>query len=357
MFSHTAQKLDQDTWHQILDQFQDASVLQTIAFCAASSPSSEVEHFILHRGSELVAAAQVRIIQAPLFCSGLAYVLWGPLWHRHESSRDIGILRHAVKLLRQEYVVRRRMSLRVNPRLTVDDGSEYFALFIEEGYSQRTVTKGPRTILIGLDKSIDELRKGLDGKWRNCLNRSEKNNLKLVEGYSDSLFDMFMPAYRQMLARKQLAEPGNIRVFRAMQQMLPNQHKMKVIVAFENNEISAGAICSAVGGTGVYLFGATANIGLKNKAAYLVQWRVIEWLKESNCIAYDLHGVNARSNPGVYAFKIGLCGKNGKEVEFSGSFEAHRGARQKLLWKFADVMKDQRNRLKYLYAKFRGFTG
>ena len=355
--SHTFQTLDQDHWHRILDDFQDASVFQTTAFYKVKSDAADLEHFLLLKEQEVLAAAQVRLIHAPLFGGSIAYVLWGPFFHRQKSEPDLAVLQQAIRSLRQEYVVNRGMSLRINPQFTVDEGPDYLSVFTNEGYMREVSRKPARTILIALDRPIDVIRKGLDQKWRNCLNRGEKNALQLIEGNNSAMFELFLQMYRQMLARKRLAEPGDIRAFMAMQNLLPTRHKMKVFVALERGEPSAGAICSAIGKRGVYLFGATADAGLRNKAAYLVQWRILNWLKESNCVEYDLHGVNAKSNPGVYSFKVGLCGKNGREVEFLGNFDACQGLRAKLLLQLVDMVREQRLRIKNMYEKYRGFTG
>ncbi len=48
----------------------------------------------------------------------------------------------------------------------------------------------------------------------------------------------------------------------------------------------------------------------------------MEWLKAEAVTRYDLHGVNAERNPGVYRFKSDLCGAaNGRHVRFVGRFE------------------------------------
>jgi lipid II:glycine glycyltransferase (peptidoglycan interpeptide bridge formation enzyme) len=59
-----------------------------------------------------------------------------------------------------------------------------------------------------------------------------------------------------------------------------------------------------------------------SNASYLIQWRVLEWLKERNCLFYDLHGFDEIANPGTYKFKAGLCGKNGRAVEFLGQLQS-----------------------------------
>ena len=356
-WSYSTQELDPKQWYDYLGAFHDANIFQTAAFGLVTSGASGIEYFLLRRDAEIVAAALVRFIHLPLLGARIAYILWGPLWCSRQEKSDLTVFRQAIKCLRDEYVIKRRMCLRITQKFTFDEGAECLPIFIEEGYRHKKPQSSTRTILVNIDQPLDNLRKGLDQKWRNCLNRAERNGLDILEGSDEAMFELFLRMYRQMLTRKRIAEPGDIRKFMTMQHLLPAQYQMKVFVALAKGEPSAGAICSAMGGEGVYLFGATADIGMQNKAAYLVQWKVMERLKQLNCTVYDLHGVNAKSNPGVYAFKMGLCGKNGKEVEFAGHFDAYPNRRGEWLLAFADVIKEQRNRLKTIYGRFLGFAG
>jgi lipid II:glycine glycyltransferase (peptidoglycan interpeptide bridge formation enzyme) len=355
---YSVTKLDHDRWHRILDEFEDASIFQTIPFCSVKVGSGAYEHLLLADGSGIAAAAQVRIVPVPLSGNSIAYVLSGPLCHqRNKGSPNWEAFRQAIRALRTEYVVRRKTSLRINPLFTEDQRQGCLPLFQAEGYTYAPPKKSSCTIIVDLGRPLSDLRKGLDQKWRNCLNRAEKNGLEIVEGVDDAMFELFLEMYREMLARKRLVEPGDIRTFRAMQAELPERHKMNVIVVLDQGEPCAGAIISAIGRRGIYLFGATADRGMKNKASYLAQWRAIQWLKEMQCAEYDLHGVNAESNPGVYAFKSGLRGRNGKECGFIRYFEAHSGIRSRIVLAAADFMNRQYKALKNFYGRYRGFQG
>ena len=338
--------------------FQDATIFQTMAFCRARTPRARLEQLILRRGDEVVAAALARVVSIPFAATSIAYVLWGPLCQREGAECDRTALEFALKILRDEYVGRRGFGLRIAllPSGGGDD-TEEASVLLERGY--RPVARQPKrhTIIIDLDQSLDQLRRGLDQKWRNQLNRAERNKLTVSEGEDDSHFEMFLTVYREMLARKRLAEPGDIRSFRRAQAGLPDRFKLRAFVALEEGRPSAGAICSAIGDRGVYAFGATGDSGMRSKASYLLQWRIVEWLKERHCRWYDLHGSNAVTNPGVYEFKMGLCGKNGREIAIPGHFEASEGRRMRLLMTALDRANSSYKGLKRLYEKLRGFQG
>jgi lipid II:glycine glycyltransferase (peptidoglycan interpeptide bridge formation enzyme) len=355
-FSVLLERLPDDSWHGVLDGFEDASVFQTTPFCAAKSASESVEHLVVRRGADVVAAAQIRLVRPPFLRKSIAYVLRGPLFHRWNHAPDWAAFRQALRALRNEYVVKRRLSLRIAPHFTPDYEAECSPLFDSERYVPAPALANRRTIVVDVTRPLDEIRRRLDKKWRNCLNRAEMNNLELREGCDDAMFDLFLVTYRQMLSRKRL-EPGEIGACRTMQSLLPARFKMKVIVALENGEPCAGAICSGIGRRGFYLFGAVGDRGMQNKASYLVQWRAVRWLKEMGCAEYDLHGSNALSNPGVYAFKMGLCGRNGKEVELLGSFDAYGGLLGRLMLTLGERANSRYKALKNVYGRFRGFRG
>jgi lipid II:glycine glycyltransferase (peptidoglycan interpeptide bridge formation enzyme) len=356
-YSYSIGEAEDDGWYRALDLFQDASVFQTSAFCRAKMPGGRLEQLMLWRGSDVVASTLVRVVPLPLARTSVAYVLWGPLCHRWAGTRDIAALGYSLKVLRDEYVTKRGFGLRIVPMLTREDDMKYVEVFREHGYRHVAPRIRKHTIILDVNRPLEQLRKGFDQKWRNCLNGAERNNLEIRQGDEEPLFGLFLEVYREMLARKQLGEPGDIRSFMTAHTALPDRFKLRVFVALEAGKPAAGVICSAIGGRGVYVFGATGSRGMRNKASYLLQWRVLEWLRQRQCHAYDLHGANAEANPGVYAFKMGLCGKNGREVEMLGHFDAFDALQTRVLMAVADRANDSYKRLKAIYGRYRGFRG
>jgi lipid II:glycine glycyltransferase (peptidoglycan interpeptide bridge formation enzyme) len=212
--------------------------------------------------------------------------------------------------------------LRLYPALFQDANSCIAAILIEEGF---TSGAGPRdrTLLLDVSRPLEDLRNGLRPHWHRYLKVAEKNGLEIIEGSDDTLFEEFVGIYKELLGRKGFAEPNDIREFRAIQDRLPRKFKMKIMLCKTGGKLCAGLVCSAIGKTGIYLFGATSNFGMKSRGSYLLHWRLIEWLKESGVTTYDLHGINPVANAGTYKFKADLCGSNGKDVTFLGAFDSH----------------------------------
>lgn len=314
--------LDKGSWHHILQTFDDANIYQTLSYEATRSGEDRISHMLVRKDGEVVAAAQSRITTLPFTSIGVAYVRWGPLWNRSGRPQNRNLFAIALRALRNEYACRRKLCIRVLPRIFDEQSGDFESAFAQEGFGLLTEEPVQRTLLLSLEHPIEELRAGLDQKWRNCLNRAEKNGLQILEGTSDELFGSFVDIYKEMHDRKQFVETSNVNEFRAIQRDLPESLKMRVAIALSDGRAAAAVVCSDIGDTGVYLFGATSDAGLSTKASYVLQWRVVAHLKSRGVKLYNLHGINPATNPGTYKFKLGLCGRRGKDVHYLGTFES-----------------------------------
>ena len=330
--------VDKDTWFEIFKKFDDANIYQTWSYDAIRCGRNNISHLVLKKDGDIVAAAQTRIAKVPIVKAGIAYVRWGPLWKLSGIKANTDIFRQAIRALRNEYVCRRGLVLRLYPVLFKDECEKFFPILQQEGFSWLEKGKHERTLIIDLSRSLNDLRKGLHQKWRYNLKRAEKKQMEIIEENDEELFKKFIEIYREMLKRKKFIEPNNINEFRLIQKDLPKDYKMKIMLCRFEGKICAGAIFSAIGNKGIYLFGATNSIGMKTNGAYLLHWKFIEWLKQNNFTYYDLHGINPETNPGTYRFKDQLCGKNGKDVYFLGQFETWKNPLSFIFIQYAQIL-------------------
>ena len=100
----------------------------------------------------------------------------------------------------------------------------------------------------------------------------------------------------------------DIEEFARIQEDLPEPQRMRVLLCEDNGVPVAGLVASAMGDSGIYLLGATSDNGLNAKGSYLLQWTLIQWLKDKGIRWYDLGGIDPIGNPGVYLFKRGFSG-------------------------------------------------
>ena len=311
-FQTEVDKIGALQWNSSLGCFQDANIYQTWAYGAIRWGERNVSHIVLKRDDNIVAMAQVLVVRPRHLHVGMAHLRWGPLCHLKGNQLESEIVLRMATAMHDEYVKKRGLFLRVLPKayLQTPRAKAFQAAF--EHFRSESFRPGEsyRTFDVDLTASLESIRKKLDQKWRNQLNRAERNDLVVKFDDEGDPFPAFARLLDEMLARKQFAVSSDIREFSEIQRYLPLNQKMKVFLCEKDGKPIAGLVGSAMGDTGVYLFGATNEQGMAAKGSYLLQWRMIEWLKQLDVTHYDLGGISPERNPGVYHFKQGLSGND-----------------------------------------------
>lgn len=304
-------RIGEEEWSHLLSHFADANVYQAWAYGSVRWGERNLSHLILKRGHSVVAMAQLRIIRPTFMRFGIAYLRWGPLCHLQGRELDPGVMHVMGDALYNEYVNRRGLGLEVLPNAF--SGSRRAELFDSAfgRFSRQIAPAAPyRTLVLDLTPSLEAIRCRLDKKWRNQLNASEKNDLQVVEADPLEGYSIFRGLYIDMWQRKRFDPVVDIREFGSIQGRLCENQKMIVFLCEYQGKPVAGLVCSAMGDSAIYLLGATNETGMKVKASYLLQWTLIERLKQNGTRYYDLGGIDPTANPGVYHFKSGLCGED-----------------------------------------------
>ena len=330
---------DQKSWTEIIHKFRDASIYQSLPYGSVRWGIDKLNHIILKQNGYIVSAAQARIVSLPVLKGGIVYIPWGPMWKIKDSEENPAIFHQMIQSLQEEYVIKRGFMLRVVPNIFTNDQNGIHSKFIESGFTKVSSVNPYRTLLVDLSPSLETLRKGLNQKWRNQLNRSEKNNLEIIEGTDLKLYNIFLEIYNEMYDRKKFVEYVSVDEFKQIQENLPDIHKMKIIICRHEGKPVSGIVCSAIGDTGIYLLGATNDHGMKLKGSYLLQWKMIEYLNLNGYRWYDLGGINPINNPGTYHFKAGLSGKNGEDIQHIGQYDASGNFIISLVIKSGDLLR------------------
>ncbi len=311
-----------EEWIHEARRFCDYNYRQTWAYgeLLAKRRRAVSVHVAIRRGNDLLGLADVRLKRAPFGLGGLAYVSWGPLVQLGGQD-DLQRLVHCMEALRDEFVKRRRLLLRVDlqPSLRRPDWSDRAAeLLSAAGFSRARRLPAERTLLLDLDRPLAELRRSLAQKWRNCLNRAEKNGLAVRRGSDRQIFGKFCSLFSRFRQQKTFKVDLDAAFFMKVHDRMEPSARFDVALAEKDGQVVAGHVASMLGDTCVYLLGATEKAGLETKASYLLQWHVITKAKERGFRRYDLGGIDPVGNHGVFHFKRGL---GGIEVSSPGQFE------------------------------------
>ena len=310
--------MDKESWTEVLGKFQDANIYQTWSYGNIRWGKNNLQHIIVKRGNDIVAAVQMIRKKIPVINTGVAYTYLGPMWHRY-GSENLELFENIINAIKTEYAIKNNYVVRIIPMVS-DENVDVMKLLEKHGYVRNTDKAPYRTFILDLKAPLNDIRKSFKQKWRNQLNAAEKYNLTVYDGDGEELFNIFLRLQKEMMGRKKYNPGVDYNEFGEIQNDLPPAQKMKIFVCTYEGEPVSTAIVSAFGNTGIYLLGATGEKGLKVKGSYLLQWKIVQWLKSIQCEWYDLGGINPDSNPGVYLFKSGLSGKDTKYVgiyEFS----------------------------------------
>jgi lipid II:glycine glycyltransferase (peptidoglycan interpeptide bridge formation enzyme) len=335
-------QINKTEWENLIQIFEDATIYQTWSYGAVRWGQSNLSHIVLKNNEEIIAIAQLRIIKIPILGAGIAYLPWGPLWRRRGQRINTDIFQLITNALKNEYAIKRGLLLRIRPNVIEETGQEIISILHKEGFQKNIEEQPYRTLMLDLSPTMTEIRKALDQKWRNQLNRAEKNNLKIIEGNNDALYQIFLELQKEMHDRKKYMPGVDYNEFREIQKDLPEPLKMIIMICEYDGKALTATIASKNGDTGIYLLGATGDEGMKMKGAYISQWRIIEILKESGCRWYDLGGIDPESNPGVYHFKSGI---SRKEVCHIGRFEIAQSKISSLIVKSVERIKKSFGRI------------
>jgi lipid II:glycine glycyltransferase (peptidoglycan interpeptide bridge formation enzyme)/peptidoglycan/xylan/chitin deacetylase (PgdA/CDA1 family) len=297
-------------WSGMLDLFEDANIYQTSAYGEVRWGEKNLSRLVLKRDGEVVGIAQLRIIRPTPLKFGMAYLRWGPLWERRCVPLDPEVPARMARAIEEEYLEKRKLFLRVLPNAFAGSPRARAMQAAFSRFTTEPLDAGNtyRTFVLDLSPSLEELRKGFDPKWRNKLSGAEKNELNVISGNGSTKYHAFCRIYNQMRRRKTFETTVDVDEFGRIQETLGESQRMRILICEDKGVPVAGLVVSAMGDSAIYLLGATSDDGLKSKGAYLLQWTMIQWLKENGIRWYDLGGIDPEGNPGVYSFKRGLSG-------------------------------------------------
>jgi Acetyltransferase (GNAT) domain len=305
--------VDADEWHRLLQEFDDASIFQSWAYGSARWGENNLGHAVVRNGGEIVGLAQAVLFGMPPFGKILAYVTFGPVCHRRGAAGGMEQLKSTIGALREEYVVQRRLCLRLRP-WPYDISADVRAALTAEGAWEEAEPLHS-TYILDLSLPENQLRRAMDKKWRANLRKAEQSGLRVSQHDGREGIPLFLDLHRQMRERKHFASEFSA-MLPGLYQLLPEPLQPRIFVCWHDRLPVASAIVSAIGNRAFYLNGASGDAALEVRGGYFLQWAIVCWLKENGrCRWYDLHGT--ASSPGVRQFKRGLVGARPPEIPLS----------------------------------------
>jgi len=164
------------------------------------------------------------------------------------------------------------------------------------------------TLIIDLTEEIDNIWKNsLHSKRRNMVRKASKSDIITREAKTNDDLNEFYKIYKETSQRNGL----NImpyEIFLELFNATPNI-KLTILMAFKQNiQIANVAVISDKNYSLYWLGNSGENV--KNEGqGELLQWQIINLMKQSGCKYYDLCHISPKKLPNIYLFKKGFSDK------------------------------------------------
>jgi hypothetical protein len=238
---------------------------------------------------------------------GVALCTRGPLWLAPLSGKDKA---HAYRSLRQSLPVKglRFMFVTPNEPISEDLGLSPF----------KRVMTGYATALLDLSPSMEDLRTGLEKRFRHRVGGAEKSELTVHRvGTNVGQYRWLMDAEQQQRDNRGLQGMPLHFVDAYIASRKQPAHNVLTLRADIGRDRVAGMMFLLHGQAATYQVGWTSDAGRDAHAHNLLLYKGMEALKERGIRSLDLGGINTGRSAGIARFKIST---GAKVVTFAGTY-------------------------------------
>ncbi len=275
-------------WDAFVADHPQGSILQTTNWARLKNRFGWISHRVwLKKNDQFVAGAQVLFRSALLGMFKMAYIPHGPLldW---SDDEQVQVLFNQID---QSVYQNRAGILKIEPLLWEDEfGIDKWANICERGdlISPTDTIQPPRTIMVDISQSEDEILGAMKSKTRYNIRLSARKGVTVRQGTADDL-----PTFIKLIQATSQRDGFGVhdpRYYRDAFQLFVPDHAVLLIAEYEEQPLAA-AFITALGKTANYLYGASSNVERNRMPAYAVQWAAIQWARSKGCIQYDLWGI------------------------------------------------------------------
>jgi lipid II:glycine glycyltransferase (peptidoglycan interpeptide bridge formation enzyme) len=275
-------------WDAFVAAHPHGSLLQTTNWARLKSRFGwSSQRVWLRRDGRLVAGAQMLFRSAALGIVKIGYVPHGPLvdW---DDEEQVEVLFNQID---QAAYRRGAGMLKIEPRLWQDEmpPGDWEALYRRHGCVPSPDTiQPPRTIVIDLRSSEEDILAAMKQKTRYNIRLAEKKGVTVREGTAADL-----PAFNQLMQITGGRDGFGIHqpvYYRDAYDLFAPERAALWLAEYEGRPL-AGVMVFAWGDSAAYLYGASSDEERQRMPAYAAQWAGICWAKRRGCATYDMWGI------------------------------------------------------------------
>ncbi|MEN6318257.1 MAG: peptidoglycan bridge formation glycyltransferase FemA/FemB family protein [Syntrophaceae bacterium] len=322
LFALEHKAIDTKTYEEYYRQCPQSSLLQSAVYGEAKHlvEGFQIERKVVTDGDNPIAIYQVLMKSLP-FVGKVARINRGPLFFRNELS-TVDDLKQLYRSFYEEWIIKRGFFLQMAPNVLED--TMCFDDFKEAGFIPSDEPCW-QSGWLELNMSREELRKTLQQKWRNLLNKAEKMGTEICPVESDEDMDALLQKYDIFMKERNFQSTSSD-LIRSMYRN--SSDSLYATMAKKDGSYLGAVIIAKHGGSATYLVGITSDEGRKANANYLLLWNGLIHCMDSGLQWFDVGGIDEVNTSGIAHFKKGLGFAPYKLI---GEFESYNGLRYRLL--------------------------
>ena len=261
----------------------------------------------LEENGEIVAACTIYVRPIAMGLS-ILYGQRGPICDLNNPDLVMKLIKEMKPLIKKYHA----FMIKFDPNVQDDDTlrATYEKLGFKirgKGFSKLDLILSRRSMVLHLHgKTIEELIPQFKSGTRYNIRKSLRNNLEVIEGFSDENLDIFMELLKITCIRDGI-EHRPREFFENIRDHFTHDEARLYLIKHEDDYL-AGALGVNYGGRMMYYHSGSSNVKRNKLPNYRMQYELINWACEEKCHVYDMGGIISESeDDGLYVFKIGFC--------------------------------------------------
>ena len=251
---------------------------------------------------------------------------FGKLWYlpKGPGITDTAELSQFLKSLRVFAKKHSVFLVKIEPELLKTDKTTAF--LSEQGlHYAGSVQPNASTVLIDLKPSLETILTTMPQKARHAIRRASRDGLIIKQApIDDEHLSIMLALMKETMQDKATHLRDDAYYFTFWKQFA--QAGGALFIAYDGDEPVASAYVLKFGNKATYKDGGSVKRKTIYGASHALQWAIIEWLKESNVIVYDLCGAppsSQRNNEKHPHYGIGLfkTGFNKTITDYVGAYD------------------------------------
>lgn len=334
-----ASQQDRRNFDDFVARFETGDLLQSFEWgdLKAQSGWSPVRVIAEHDG-KIVAAASLLKRAIPKTKRCIMYAPRGPVLDTQNSE----LVDKFCAYLRKTAIAHGAILLKIDPPAPIED-AESAANLLAAGFTPINAegfggTQPKCVMQLDLDKPIDEIFASFKEKWRYNIRLAERKGVTVNLDCTREDLPTFYALLKETAERDGFLV-RNLKYFEDMWDLLVPPGYMRVALTYHDGKPIAGAVAYIFGDKAMYTYGASSNERRNVMPNHLMQWKMIQWAKESSCKWYDFRGVSPLKQndgndhlAGLNRFKDGF---SPRFVEYIGEYDMVLSPSYYWLWNVA----------------------